>query len=83
MKNELKMKDLDRADRAKLSVPARYVIWIRFGVHPSQWDEAWILQHTDLSSASHALPPGTKITSNSVEVRRLHGHPSIISMINS
>ncbi|KAF1973183.1 hypothetical protein BU23DRAFT_589700 [Bimuria novae-zelandiae CBS 107.79] len=59
--------NLDRVDRVKLSVSASYAIWIWFGVHPSQLDEAYTLHDTELS-AHHALPSGTKITKNSVEL---------------
>ncbi|KAH7095537.1 heterokaryon incompatibility protein-domain-containing protein [Paraphoma chrysanthemicola] len=64
----LDQKTLDRADRVKLQVPAMYAIWIWFGVHPNQIDEENAKHHTDLPSAHHALPPGTKVTQNSIEV---------------
>ncbi|KAH7085892.1 heterokaryon incompatibility protein-domain-containing protein [Paraphoma chrysanthemicola] len=64
----LDQKALDRADRVKLQVPAMYAIWIWFGVHPNQIDEENAKHHTDLPSALHALPPGTKVTRNSIEV---------------
>ncbi|KAL6705683.1 hypothetical protein ACN47E_006472 [Coniothyrium glycines] len=36
MEKALQMKNLDRVERVKLSVPARYAIWIWFGIHPDQ-----------------------------------------------
>jgi hypothetical protein len=68
LQKALDKKDLDRADRVKLQVPAKYAIWIWFGVHPDQLDSAFTEHHPELPSAHHALPPGTKVTRNSIEV---------------
>lgn len=61
-------RDLDRADRVKLLIPAKYAVWIWFGVHPNHLDEAYEGHQTELPSAHHALPPGTKVTRDSIEV---------------
>jgi hypothetical protein len=64
----LNRKDLDRADRVKLLVPAKYAVWIWFGVHPSHLDDAYTGHEAELPSAHHALPPSTKVTRDSIEV---------------
>lgn len=76
LRKALNHKDLDRADRVKLQVPAEYAIWIWFGIHPDQLDSALDQHHPELPSAHHALPSGTKITSGSIEV------PSAVNDIN-
>lgn len=65
--------DLDRCDRVKLSVPARYAIWIWFGVHPDQLSATYDAHEheTELPSAHHALPSGTKVTKDSIELPAL------------
>lgn len=68
LENALKMPDLDRVDRVKLFVPASYAIWIWFGVHPNQLNEAYASQDSSIPSAHHALPNGTKIAKNSIEL---------------
>lgn len=47
LKSVLKARDLDRADRVKLSVPARYAIWIWFGIHPGHMEQNPDLQRVD------------------------------------
>jgi hypothetical protein len=59
LRKALDKNDLDRADRVKLLVPARYAVWIWFGVHPDQLDSAVSEHRPELPSAHHALPPGT------------------------
>jgi hypothetical protein len=71
LRKALDTKDLDRADRVKLLVPAKYAIWIWFGVHPDQLENAVTDHHPELPSAHHALPPGTKVTRSSIEVPRM------------
>lgn len=61
-------KDLDRTDRVKLQIPAKYAVWIWFGVHPDHLDQALADDQNNLPSAHHALPPGTKVTRSSIEV---------------
>ena len=68
LQKALNMSGLDRVDRVKLSVPATYAIMIWFGVHPGQLDDASFMHDTGLPSARYALPSGTKITKNSVEL---------------
>ncbi|KAH3960417.1 hypothetical protein HBH64_207350 [Parastagonospora nodorum] len=68
LRKALDHKDLDRADRVKLQVPAEYAIWIWFGIHPDQLAGARDQHYPELPSAHHALPPGTKITNGSIEV---------------
>lgn len=68
LQKALQVPGLDRSDKVKLSVPAIYALWIWFGVHPAQLDDVHFLQDTQLPSAHHALPSGTKITKNSVEL---------------
>jgi hypothetical protein len=68
LRKALDRKDLDRADRVKLQVPAEYAIWIWFGIHPAQLDSALDEHLPELPSAHHALPPGTKVTRGSIEV---------------
>jgi hypothetical protein len=68
LRKALDRKDLDRTDQVKLLVPAKYAIWIWFGVHPDQLDSALGEHHPELPSAHHALPAGTKVTRNSIEV---------------
>jgi hypothetical protein len=68
LQKALDKKDLDRTDRVKLQVPAKYAIWIWFGVHPDQLHSALVEHHPELPSAHHALPSGTRVTRNSIEV---------------
>ena len=68
LQKAIKQPDMDRFDRVKLSVPAPYAIWIWFGIHPGQLDEAYTSLDTELPSAHHALPSGTKIKKDSVEL---------------
>lgn len=63
--------DLDRTNRLKLSVPAAYAMMIWFGIHPSQLDGQTFLDDTGLPSAHHALPRGTKITKDAVELPKI------------
>jgi hypothetical protein len=68
LRKGLERRDLDRADHVKLLIPARYAVWIWFGVHPNHLDDAYVNCPRDLPSAHHVLPPGTKITRDSIEV---------------
>jgi hypothetical protein len=68
LQKALDKKDLDRTDRVKLQVPAKYAIWIWFGIHPDQLKSALVEHHPELPSALHALPSGTRVTRNSIEV---------------
>jgi hypothetical protein len=68
LRKALNRQDLDRADRVKLLIPAKYAIWIWFGVHPDQLDSAVTGNHPSLPSAHHTLPPGTKVTRKSIEL---------------
>ena len=72
LRKALERRDLDRADRVKLLVPAKYAVWIWFGVHPHHLEDAFAEDQMGLPSAQHALPPGTKITRNSIEVPPSH-----------
>ncbi|KAI8936762.1 hypothetical protein NX059_006009 [Plenodomus lindquistii] len=67
LETALYTKRLDRDDLVKLAIPAKYAVWIWFGVHPGHFDTRY-LEHKDYSSPYHALPPGTKITRDSIEV---------------
>lgn len=64
-------KNLDRKDLVKLLVPAKYAVWIWFGVHPDHLESAHTEHDEELPSPHHAMPPGTKITKDSVEVPRM------------
>jgi hypothetical protein len=68
LQRALERRDLDRTDRVKLQVPAKYAIWIWFGLHPDQLNSAFAEHRPELPSAHHALPPGTKVTRHSIEV---------------
>jgi len=68
LQKALENKDLDRTDRVKLQVPAKYAVWIWFGVHPNHLEKAYKDYPIELPSAHHALPPGSKITRDSIEV---------------
>jgi hypothetical protein len=68
LRRALDKKNLDRSDLVKLQVPAKYAIWIWFGIHPDQLDSELVEHHPELPSAHHALPSGTKVTRNSIEV---------------
>ncbi|KAJ4380885.1 hypothetical protein N0V86_004248 [Didymella sp. IMI 355093] len=59
---------LDRADAVKLSVPAGYALMIWFGVHPGQLDGEAFVGDAGVPSPCHALPAGTRITGDSVEL---------------
>ncbi|KAH7413981.1 heterokaryon incompatibility protein-domain-containing protein [Phaeosphaeria sp. MPI-PUGE-AT-0046c] len=52
----LDKKDLDRADRVKLLIPAKYAIWIWYGVHLDSLDQVEVKQYRDLPSAQYILP---------------------------
>lgn len=52
LRKALRRSDLDRANYVKLLVPAKYAVWIWFGVHPSHLEHAWIDHATELPSAS-------------------------------
>ncbi|OAK94310.1 HET-domain-containing protein [Phaeosphaeriaceae sp. SRC1lsM3a] len=68
LREVLDRKDLNRTDRVKLLIPAKYAIWIWYGVHPSELDQVYRKQHRDLPSAQNILPLGTKISENSIEM---------------
>lgn len=68
LQKALAKKNLDRADYAKLQVPAEYAVWIWFGIHLDQLDSEHNEHHPELPSAHHALPPGTRVTRGSIEV---------------
>ncbi|KAF2852751.1 hypothetical protein T440DRAFT_525137 [Plenodomus tracheiphilus IPT5] len=60
-------KGLDREDLVKLAILAKYAVWIWFGVHPDHFDARHV-EHVDFPSPHHALPPGTRITRDAIEV---------------
>lgn len=64
----LDKQDLDRTDRVKLLIPAKYAIWIWYGVHPSELEQVYRKQHRDLPSVQHILPLGTKISKSSIHM---------------
>jgi hypothetical protein len=68
LRKALNKRNLDRMDLVKLQVPAKYAIWTWFGVHPDHLETALVEHHPELPSAHHALPSGTKVTRNSIEV---------------
>jgi hypothetical protein len=68
LRKALDLRDLDRADRVKLCVPAKYAVWIWFGIHPRQLDGVGDEGHGELASACHALPPGTRVMKDEIEI---------------
>ncbi|KAH6615385.1 heterokaryon incompatibility protein-domain-containing protein [Boeremia exigua] len=68
LQKALNMSGLDRVDRIRLSVPATYALMIWFGVHPDQLDDESFVFDTGLPSVHHALPKGTRITKDSIDI---------------
>jgi hypothetical protein len=69
LRRALDRRNLDRMDLVKLQVPAKYAIWTWFGVHPDHLETALAEHHLELPSVHHALPSGTRVTRNSIEVK--------------
>lgn len=61
-------RDLDRKDRVKLLIPAKYAIWIWYGVHPDQLEQVYHRKHRNLPSTQHVLPARTEMSGNSIEL---------------
>jgi hypothetical protein len=61
-------KNLDRTDRVKLLIPAKYAIWIWYGVHPDELEQVYHRKHRNLPSARHILPVGTSFSRESIQL---------------
>lgn len=60
--------NLDRTDRVKLLIPAKYAVWIWYGVHPDELEQVYHRKHRNLPSARHILPVGTRFSRKSIEL---------------